>query len=94
MSNMEIDQTASSEANAASAANMEISNSEEDTSEVDELIDYNEQEELEAEIKALEILALKEMLTSNGHTLREILRSEKAKAHYVSPILGRGCNVY
>ena len=25
------------------------------------------------------------MLTANGHTLREILRTEKVKAHYVSP---------
>ncbi len=63
---------------------MEISNSEEGTSEVEELIDYNEQEEIEAAKKAAELVALTEMLTNNGHTLREILISEKVKAHYVS----------
>jgi hypothetical protein len=41
---------------------------------VEELIDYNGQ-----------LVALKEMLTKHGHTLRDILRSEKVKAHYVSP---------
>ncbi len=61
------------------------SNSEGDASEIDELIDYNEQEELEAARKAAELVALKEMLTNNGHKLREILRSEKVKAHYASP---------
>ncbi len=63
------DQTASTEVNAAGAAgniDMEIANSEEDTSEVDELIDYNEQEEIEAARKAAEQKALKEMLTNNG----------------------------
>ena len=82
------DQTASTEANAAGAADnidMEIANSEEDTSEVDELIDYNEQEEIEAARKAAEQKALKEMLTTNGFTLRNILRTEKVKAHYTSP---------
>ena len=79
--------TASNEANAADAA-METdlgSNSEGDVSEIDELIDYNEQEEKAAAMKAAERVALKEMLTANGHALREILRSEKVKAHYVSP---------
>ncbi len=69
------DQTASLEANSAGAADMEIAKSEEDTSEIDELIDYDEDDELEAAIKAtqaetkeLEREALKEMLTANGHT--------------------------
>ncbi len=82
MSNMELDQTALTEADAARAANndgKEIAMEDEDSSEndedlVEELVDYNEQ-----------LVALKEMLTNNGHTLRETLRSEKVKAHYVSP---------
>ena len=82
MSNMELDQTALTEANAARAANnddeetaMEDENSSEnDEYLVEELVDYNEQQ-----------VALKEMLTHNGHTLREILKTEKVKAHYVSP---------
>ncbi len=91
---MELDQTALTEADAASAANNDgkeiAKNGEEDddSSENDEdLIDYNEQEDLalEAAIKATELVALKKMLTTNGHALREILRSEKVKAHYVSP---------
>ncbi len=53
-----------------------------DTSEVDELIDYNEQEEIEAAKKAAEQKALKEMLVSNGFTLRNILRSKKVKGHF------------
>ncbi len=56
-----------------------------DSSENDELIDYNEQNEIEAAIKAIEREALKEMLTTNGRTLRDILRTEKVKAHYTSP---------
>jgi hypothetical protein len=85
------DQTASTEANAASAANnegMEIAMAGEegsDTSEIGELIDYNEQDELEAKRKAAEQKALKEMLISNGFTLRNILRSEKVKGHFSSP---------
>ena len=78
MSSMELDQTASSEANAARAAGMETANPEENTSDVDELVDYNEEEDsdedsdaairaTQAEIKELERRALKEMLTSNGH---------------------------
>ncbi len=89
---MELDQTALKEADAASAANndgKEIAmNGEEDddsSENEDDLIDYNDEDELEAAIKATELVALKEMLTTNGHTLREILRSEKVKAHYVSP---------
>ena len=89
MSEMVLDQTALTEAEAARAASndgKEIVMEEKDSSEVDEeLVDYNEQEEIEAAMKAAELVALKEMLTSNGHTLREILRTEKVKAHYVSP---------
>ena len=89
MSNMELDQTALMEADAARAANndgKEIVMEDEGSSENDgELVDYNEQEEIEAAMKAAELVALNEMLTNNGHTLREILRSEKVKAHYVSP---------
>jgi hypothetical protein len=91
---MELDQTASSEANAARAASMETANPEENTSEVEELDDYNAEDEddldaairaTQAEIKALERVALKEILTNNGHALREILKSEKVKGHFVSP---------
>jgi hypothetical protein len=94
MSSMELERTASSEANAAGAAGMETANAEENTSDVDELVDYNEDpeedldaalRETQAQIKELERRALREMLTKNGHTLRDILRSEKVKAHYVSP---------
>jgi hypothetical protein len=96
MSNMEVelkgaDQTASTEANAASTANndgKEVVMTEEedsDTSEVDELIDYNEQKEIEAAKKAAEQKALKEMQTNNGFTLKNILRSEKVNDHFASP---------
>jgi hypothetical protein len=92
MDNMEFDHTALTEADAASAANNDgkeiAKNGEEDddSSENDEeLMAYNEQNEMEAAIKATELVALKEMLTTNGRTLREILRSEKVKTHYVSP---------
>ena len=92
MSDMELEQTALTEADAARAANndgKEIAMKDEDSSEKDEeLVDYNEQEEIEAAMKAAELVALKEMLTNNGHTLREILRSEKVKAHYVFPFSG------
>ena len=79
---MELDQTALTEADAARAANnddkefvVEDENSSEDDEKlVVELVDYNEQ-----------LVALKEMLTNNGHALREILKSEKVKAHYASP---------
>ena len=78
----------SSEVNAPDVA-MEIEpvkgsedDSEEGDSEVEDLIDYNEDDDLEAaiketqaELKELERVALKEMLTANGHALREILRS-------------------
>ena len=78
---------ASTEAKAADAA-MEtelVDNSEGDASEIGELVDYNEQEELEAAQKAAELVAFKEMLTRNGHALKEVLRTEKVKAHYTSP---------
>ena len=88
---------ASPEAKAADAA-MEtelVYNSEGDASEIGELVDYNEQEELEAAQKAADLVALKEMLTLNGHALKEVLRTEKVKAHYTSPLLlGRESNVY
>jgi hypothetical protein len=54
------DQTASTEANAASAANNDdkeivmTRQEDSDTSEIDELIDYNEQDEIEATRKAAE----------------------------------------
>jgi hypothetical protein len=74
MNEMEIElneagQTASTEANAANAAN------DGDTSEEDSLIDYNEKDEIEATQKAVERKALKEMLTNNGFTMRNLLRS-------------------
>ena len=99
MSNMELDQTALSEADAARAANnngKEIVMEDEDSSENnEELIDYNEEDEIEAARKAAELVVLKEMLTANGHALRGILKSERVKAHYVRfPILGREYNVY
>ena len=68
MSDMVLDQTALTEADAARAANndgKEIAIEEEDSSEVDEeLIDYNEQEEIEAAMKAAELVALKEIQTT------------------------------
>ena len=91
MSNMEIelngaDQTASVEANAASVAE------DVDSSEEDSLIDYNEEEQIQAEITRLEAeqksaqqKALKEMLANNGFAYRNILRSEKVKQHFISP---------
>ncbi len=93
MSDMELEQTALTEADAARAANnngKETAMEDEDSSENhdEELVDYNEQEEKEAAMKAAELIALKEMLTNNGHTLKEILRTEKVKAHYVSPFSG------
>ncbi len=93
MSSMELDQTALREADAENAANKadnEIVNSEGDASEeVDELVDYNDLDAAiratQAEMKELERKALKEMLINNGHALREILKSEKVKDHFVSP---------
>ncbi len=74
MSDMDIelngaDQTASTEASAANAAN------DVDISEEDSLIDYNEEDEIEAAQKAAEQKALKEMLTNNGFAFRNLLRS-------------------
>ena len=98
---MELDQTGLSETDAASAANKNgkvIAKEDEDSSENDEeLTDYNVDDEedidaaileTQAQLRALERVALKEMLTNNGHALREILRSEKVKTHYVSPFSG------
>ena len=84
MSDMDIelngaDQTASTEANAANAAN------DVDTSEEDSLIDYNEEDEVVAAQKAAERKALKEMLASNGFAYRNLLRSERVKQHFTSP---------
>jgi hypothetical protein len=84
MSNMEIelngaDETAPTEANAADAANNG------DTSDEDSLIDFNDEEAVEAAEKAARNKALKEMLTNNGFTLRNLLRSEKVKGHFTSP---------
>ncbi len=92
---MELEQTALPEANnaenAANKADNEIVDSEGDASEIDEIIDYSTvaEEDLDAAIKetetqmkVLERKALREMLIRNGHALREILRTEKVKAHY------------
>ncbi len=62
------DETASTEANAADAAN----NS--DTFEEDSLLDFNDVEAVEAAERTAQQKALKEMLTNNGFTLRNILR--------------------
>jgi hypothetical protein len=86
------DQTASTESNAANAANdvnkeVDMSGVDDaDTTDEDKLIDYNEQEAEEAAEKAAAKKALKEMLTNNGFTLRNILRTEHVKAHYISPL--------
>ena len=82
MSNMELDQTALKEADAAKAANdddKEIAMGNVDSPDneeyvLEEVINYEEQQ-----------VALKEMLTDSGHKLREILKTEKVKAHYISP---------
>jgi hypothetical protein len=73
------DQTASAEANAASAAQ------DVDTSEEDELYDYNEEDEIKAAQKEAQQKALKEMLANNGFAYRNILRSERVKQHFTSP---------
>ena len=89
MSSIELEQTALNEANAARAASEDDKGTvmgDEDSSEnEEELVDYNEQEELEAAQKAAELVAFREMLTRNGHALKEVLRTEKVKAHYTSP---------
>ena len=84
MSDMDVelngaDQMASTEVNAASAAN------DKDTSEEDSLVDYNEDDETEAAQKTAYRKALKEMLANNGFAYRNILRSEKVKQHFTSP---------
>jgi hypothetical protein len=85
------DQTASTEANAADAADNddteEVMTRKEDgdTSEEDSLLDFNDVEAVEAAEKAAQQKALKEMLTNNGFTLRNIFRSEKVKGHFTSP---------
>ena len=96
MTSMELDQTGLSETDAASAANKNgkvIAKEDEDSSENDEEL-YNVEDEedidaaileTQAQIRELERVALKEMLTANGHALRGILKSERVKAHYVSP---------
>ncbi len=96
MNEMEIelngaDQTASTEANATDAANNDdteevmYGKEDGDTSEEDSLIDFNDVETVEAAEKTAAQKALKEMLTNNGFTLRNILRSEKVKGHFTSP---------
>ena len=84
MSSTELEHKALQEANAANAANKtdnEIVESEGDASEVDELIDYNAEDEedldaaireTQAQMKELERRALREMLIRNGHALREM----------------------
>ena len=89
MSNMDIEldgaeQTASTEVNAASAAQ------DVDTSEEDSLVDYNDYDDdgkliNKAEQKAAETKALKEMLIQNGFKFRNLLRTEKVKQHFTSP---------
>jgi hypothetical protein len=84
MSDMDIelngaDQTASAEANAASAA------SDKDTSDEDSLFDYNDEDKIKAAQKEAETKALKEMLANNGFAYRNILRSEKVKQHFTFP---------
>ncbi len=83
MSDMDVelngaDQMASTEVNAASAAN------DKDTSEEDSSADYNEDDETEAAQKAADQKALKEMLVNNGFAYRNILRNEKVKQHLTS----------
>jgi hypothetical protein len=79
--------TTSNEDNAAGAAN---ENSESDVSEEDSLVDYNEVDDTadaaaEAERRAAEQKALREMLANNGFALRNILRLNEVKAHFTSP---------
>ncbi len=88
MSNMDIeldgaDQTASTEVNAASAAQ------DKDTSEEDSLDDYNDYDAepiiTTATQKEAETKALKEMLINNGFKFRNLLRTEKVKQLFTSP---------
>ncbi len=73
------DQTASTEAKAANAAN------DVDTSEENSLVDYNEDDEVEAAQKAADQKALKEMLANNEN------RESEAIFHF--PIFERIYNV-
>jgi hypothetical protein len=50
-----------------------------------QLIDYNEEDEIEAAQKAAEQKALRQMLSNNGFAFRNLLRSEKVKQHLTSP---------
>ena len=96
MTEMEIeltgaDQTVSTEVNAASVANdddkeVDMDGEEdEDTSEADSLLGFNDEIAVEAAEKAAERKALKEMLAKNGFAMRNILRSEQVKSHFTSP---------
>ncbi len=67
------------EANAANVAE------DGDSSEKDELYDYNEEDEIKAAQKEAQEKALKEILANNGFAYRNILRSEKVKQHFTSP---------
>ncbi len=49
------------------------------------MVDYNEDDEIEAAQKAVDQKALKEMLANNGFAYRNILRSEKVEQHFTSP---------
>ena len=82
--------TASNEANAAIAAKEDSEN--DDSEEVDSLIDYNEVDDAadaaakaEAEKKSAEQKALREMLANQGFALRNLLRENNVKAHFTSP---------
>ena len=86
--------TTSNEVNTADAA-MEselVENSEgNDSEEVDSLIDYNEVEDTSAELaakakqKAADRRALREMLENQGFAMRNLLRENQVKAHFISP---------
>ena len=80
---------ASNEANAASAAKEDSEN--DDSEEVDSLIDYNEVDDAAAELaakakkKEADQKALKEMLANQGFAMRNLLRENHVKAHFTSP---------
>ncbi len=80
---------ASNEANAASAAKEDSEN--DDSEEVDSLIDYNEVDDSAAELaakaekKVADRRALREMLANQGFAMRNILRENHVKAHFISP---------
>jgi hypothetical protein len=89
MSNMDIeldgaDQTAISQANAASSAISSDTSEEDDPFQTEEQIQA-EIDRLQAEQAARETKALREMLANNGFAYRNILRSEKVKQHFTSP---------